>query len=274
MSAEKISSDLEAITQETQAIWNQNAQWWDESRGEGNQFHQVFVRPATERLLGECAGKEILDIGCGNGSFSRRLAELRANVTACDFSSKLLERAKARTTKQIERIEYKLADATNYEQLMTLGKRKFDAAVCSMALMDMTTINPLISALSQLLKVGGCFVFSIPHPCFNNNACQMVVEQENRDGELVTTHCVKVSKYLRVPPGKGLATIDQPTPHYYFHRPISLLLNICFSEGFVLDGIEEPAFDINKDQGLLFSCVDYAEIPPILVARIRLEVGG
>jgi 2-polyprenyl-3-methyl-5-hydroxy-6-metoxy-1,4-benzoquinol methylase len=263
----------QVLTQETQDIWNKNAQWWDESRGEGNQFHKIFVRPPTERLLGECERKIILDIGCGNGSFARRLAEMGASVVACDFSDKLLEYAKARTTKQLESIEYRLIDATNYEQLMTLEKRRFDAAVCNMALMDMTTIQPLISALSQLLKIRGCFIFSIPHPCFNSNACKMVMEQENKDGQLVTSYSVQVSKYTRVPPGKGLATIEQPTPHYYFHRPLSVLFNTCFQEGFVLDSIEEPTYDIQKDKQLLFSCVDYSEIPPILVTRMRLDVG-
>ena len=36
----------------------------------------------------------------------------------------------------------------------------------------------------------------------------------------------------------------QPASQYYFDRPISTLFNICFSAGFVLDGMEEPVFDL------------------------------
>jgi 2-polyprenyl-3-methyl-5-hydroxy-6-metoxy-1,4-benzoquinol methylase len=265
-------SELRKLTKETQEIWDENAQWWDETRGEGNHFHQVFVRPATERLLGDCTGKTILDLGCGNGSFSRKLVQLGAKVIACDFSEKLIERATAKTTESTDLIQYQFIDATDYDQLMTLGKRRFDAVVANMVVMDMTTIKPLAKALKQILQIGGCFIFSIPHPCFNNNACQMVIEQENNNGELVTTHAVKVTKYLQVPPGKGLATIDQPTPHYYFHRTLTTLFNTFFDEGFVLNGIEEPTHNINSEKGLLFSTVNYEEIPPIIVIKMTLKI--
>jgi 2-polyprenyl-3-methyl-5-hydroxy-6-metoxy-1,4-benzoquinol methylase len=270
MNREKTPEDLQALNQETQEIWNQNAVWWDEQIGEGNLFQKMLISPATESLLEEISGKVILDIACGNGVFSRRLAQLGAEVVACDFSEMLLECAKARTKEHVERIEYKLIDATNETQLLTLGKRRFDAVVCNMALMDMATIYPLISALGQLLKVGSCFIFSVLHPCFNTNGCKMVVEEEDRSGELITTYAVKVSQYLRLPPAKGLGIIGQPTPHYYFHRSLSLLFNTCFSAGFVLNGIEEPAFDLKANGDRPFSWANYKDIPPVLVARMRL----
>ncbi len=270
MSAEQMSEDLQALAQETQAIWNQNAVWWDEKMGEGNEFQKILVAPATERLLNVQPNQVILDLACGNGVFSRRLARMGVYVVACDFSEKFLECAKTRTTELIERIDYRLIDATNYEQLMSLGFRRFDAAVCNMALMDMTAIDTLVSALSQLLKVGGSFIFSVMHPCFNTNGCKMIVEAEDREGELITTYAVKVSKYLQLLPQKGLGIIGQPTPHYYFHRPLSLLFNTCFKAGFVLDRMEEPAFNDQTNRERPFSWVNYQDIPPVLVARMRL----
>lgn len=270
MSTEHTSENLQTLTQETREIWNQNAVWWDEKMGEGNQFQKVLVGPATERLLELQPNQVILDLACGNGVFSRRLAQLGAYVVACDFSEKFLECAKNRTTELIEHIEYKLIDATNYEQLMSLGLRRFDAAVCNMALMDMTEIDTLVKALSQLLTLGGRCVFSVMHPCFNTNGCKMVVEEEDRDGELRTDYAVKVSNYLRLPPQKGLGIVGQPTPHYYFHRPISFLFNTYFRAGFVLDGMEEPIFDMEANGERPFSWANYKNIPPVLVARMRL----
>jgi len=43
---------------------------------ESNQFHRELIRPYTEKLLDIKEGQTILDIACGNGNFSRRLAEL------------------------------------------------------------------------------------------------------------------------------------------------------------------------------------------------------
>jgi ubiquinone/menaquinone biosynthesis C-methylase UbiE len=123
--------------------------------GEGNQFQRVLVGPASERLLQVQPGQVILEIACGNGVFSRRLASLGAWVVATDFSATFLDLARARTVEHPERIEYRLVDATDESQLLALGERRVDAAVCNMALMDMAAIEPLMRALARLLKPGG-----------------------------------------------------------------------------------------------------------------------
>ena len=69
---------------------------------------------------------------------------------------------------------------------------------------------------------------------------------------------------------KGIGIIGQPVPQYYFHRPISVLFNTCFSAGFVLDGLEEPVFNQPTEGTSPFGWANYKEIPPVLVARMRL----
>src|SRR5262245_18619249 len=171
MSTHQISDDIKSLNAEAHAAWNQNATWWDETIGpEGNRSHQL-IAPTVERLLHVQPGEQVLDCACGSGVFSRRLAKLGAHVTAFHLSETFLERAKARTTEHLDRIDYQHMDATDEAQLLTLGQRKFDAAVCLMALMDMPTLDPLLSALSQLLQANGRFVFSITHPCFNTTGC-------------------------------------------------------------------------------------------------------
>src|SRR6266568_6768142 len=147
--------DIKNLNQKTQDSWNQNATFWDEKMGDGNQFQKILVGPASERLLNLKPGELVLEIACGNGVFARHLAQLGAQVIATDFSEQLIERAKARTTEHADRIEYRVVDATNEDQLLALGKRRFDAVVCNMAMMDMVTIEPLMNAASQLLKADG-----------------------------------------------------------------------------------------------------------------------
>lgn len=260
------------LSNEGQAIWNQNAPFWDEYMGEGNDFQRVLIGPATERLLQIQEDEMVLDIACGNGNFARRMAELGAKVVAFDFSQAFIERARLRTrdTRLSGRIEYHVMDATNYDQLMSLGKERFDAAVCTMALMDMAAIEPLLNGLHELLRPGGRFIFSVMHPCFNSGTIHKLIEQEDREGEIVTSYAIKVTSYATPFAAKGLGVIGQPVPHYYFHRPLSLLFQHCFNAGFVLDGIEEPAF-----QGLVApnrpaSWANFKDIPPALVARMRL----
>jgi hypothetical protein len=144
-----------------------------------------------------------------------------------------------------------------------------------MALMDMADIAPLYAALGRLLKAGARFVFSVMHPCFNTNATTFLAEWEDREGVPVTTMAVKVTGYLNPKPAKGFAVAEQPVPHYYFHRPLQVLLGAAFAAGFVLDGLEERAFEAaQRTPGKLLNWTNYQEIPAALVARVRRVTSG
>ena len=268
--------DETALARQVHGAWEKKAAFWDEMMGEGNAFQRVLIGPATERLLKVRSTETVLDVACGNGVFSRRLAELGARVVAIDFSEKFVELARARTEEAgyADAVEYLVADTTDEERMLALGEERFDAAVCNMALMDIPTIDPLMRALRRLLKPeGGRFVFSVLHPAFNSNAIRLVLEEEDRDGDLVETYSVKVTGYLHVPPGKGAGMPGEPVPHPYFHRPLSELFGACFKAGFTVDGMEEPSFakseDSSRSAARPLSWENFAGIPPVLVARAR-----
>ncbi|MDQ3702365.1 MAG: class I SAM-dependent methyltransferase [Chloroflexota bacterium] len=262
--------DPHALTRETQRIWDLKADHWDQRMGEGNRFHRLLVGPAAERLLGVQQDELVLDVACGNGAFSRRLAALGARVVATDFSARFLELARARTAQHADRIEYRQVDATDEAQLLALGEQRFDAAVCNMALQDMVVVEPLFRALKRLLKPSGRFVFALPHPAFNYpGGTRFALEEEDRDGSNVETYYVKVSNYLDVPPVKGAGMAGEPAPHYYFHRTLSQLFGACFSAGFVLDGLEEPAFGLDEQGSRPLGWANFKAIPPVLAARLR-----
>jgi 2-polyprenyl-3-methyl-5-hydroxy-6-metoxy-1,4-benzoquinol methylase len=86
------------LNNQTRQAWDTNATVWDERMGDdGNDFHRLLVRPATERLLEVKPGDHILDIGCGNGLLTRRLASLGAKVVGIDFSESMIANARSRT---------------------------------------------------------------------------------------------------------------------------------------------------------------------------------
>src|SRR5204863_4812420 len=94
-----------------------------------------------------------------------------ALVVATDFSEPFLTLARKRSDGM--QIDYRLCDGTDENALLSLGESSFDSAVCSMAMMDMPTIDPLLRAIRRLLKPAGRFVFSLSHPCFNSNRSRM-----------------------------------------------------------------------------------------------------
>jgi 2-polyprenyl-3-methyl-5-hydroxy-6-metoxy-1,4-benzoquinol methylase len=248
--------------------WSTNAEFWDERMAEGNDFFSILVWPSVEKLLGPVAGRRLLDVACGNGLTSRRLASAGAKVTALDFSEPMIDLARKRSG--WSDIDYRVMDATNRQALLDLGIETFDGALCNMALMDMADIGPLMSALASLIRPNGRFVFSVMHPCFNNPATIQMAELEDRAGAIVTTYSVKISRYLTPYSQVGLAMHRQPVPHPYFHRSLSALLAPALANGFALDGIEERAFPPENNGGAtpLSWNGRFSEIPPALVVRL------
>jgi len=264
--------EVARANEQTRQAWDANAAFWDERMGEGNDFVEVLVWPATERLLQLSPGERVLDIACGNGLTSRRLAARGAKVVAFDFARKMIAHARERTAAFDDRITYHVLDATDEDALLALGEGQFDAALCQMALFDMAEIEPLLRALARLLRPEGRFVFSVIHPCFNSAKVTHVAELEDRDGQIVTAYSVKVSAYMTSHVSLGAAIAGQPRPQLYFHRPLQVLLGAGLEAGFMIDGLEERAFPADHPTGSnpLSWGGNFSEIPPVLVVRMRL----
>ncbi len=201
--------------------WEKNAEFWDEQMGdESNFFHCDIVRPNVEKLLNINENDLVLDIACGNGNFSQRMAKQGAKVIAFDYSPKMIELAIKRRADVLDKVDFSVCDATNYEMLLKLKReRPFTKAVSNMAIMDISKISPLFKAVYDMLEQGGIFVFATHHPCFT---------YENDD---YFTSCIN----------KGIAIKGQPVLQNYYHRTISDIFNVAFKVGFSLDGfIETP----------------------------------
>jgi len=255
----------------TKNAWDSNAEVWDSHMGdEGNDFFNILQWPVLASFLDVQPDSNILDIACGNGLTSRRLAALGANVTAFDFSANLIEKAKTRSNPD-NRIAYHIVDATDESQLLALGEHKFDSALSNMALFDMANIETLFQTLPKLLKPNGIFTFSLCHPAFNNSSSTHFVEEWD-DGKINTRYAVKISRYMTAYQSEGLALRNQPQPQLYFERPIQYYMNLGFQNGFIVDGFEERAFPPEHPQTNPLSWGgNFSEIPPVLVIRMRLK---
>jgi SAM-dependent methyltransferase len=258
---------------ENRRIWDANALWWDDRIGDGNDFQALLIEPATERLLGVVGGDVILDVACGAGRFTRRMAELGADVVAFDQSAAFIGRARERTRPDAS-IEYHVVDVANAEVSLLRGASRFTKAVCTMALMDMPEIAPLFALLGRVLRPGGIFVFSILHPCFHSASIQRFAEVcEENDGRHSVRSGVKVSSYLSPSSRKTEGIVGQPEPQWLFHRSLSALLGFGFEAGFVVDGLEEPRLPTptaGAEAGIAWRHMP--DIPPIMVVRMKLIV--
>lgn len=262
---------IQDSNQVSKEAWDANAEMWDARMGnDGNDFFNILCWPVIASFFDVKPGSDVLDIACGNGLTSRRLAALGCRVTSFDFSANLIEKAKARSTSLRSLLSYHVLDATDEQSLLSLGRQTYDAAVSNMALFDMPVIEPLFRALRRLLKPNGVFVFSLMHPAFNNPSAALMAEEWD-DGEIHTRYAVKTTRYMTAFESRGLALRNQPKPQLYFHRPIRYYLNVAFQNGFVIDGFEECAFSPEHPQNTALGWGGkFSEIPPVLIARIRL----
>ncbi len=127
-----------------------------------------------------------------------------------------------------------------------------------MALMDIADITPLVNSLHKLLKTNGTFVFSIKHPCFQTPGLRKINETEDIEGKIMIKNSIQISKYLSPESYKAIGIKGQAIPHFMFHRPLSYYMNLFFEASFVLDGLEEPSFQTQRDENKF----DWNEYPP------------
>jgi SAM-dependent methyltransferase len=112
--------------------------------------HGRFVSTLGEPVLDLLAprpGERILDLGCGDGALTARLAERGASVVGVDTSPSLLDAARARG------LDARLADA---HALPFSGE--FDAVFSNAALHWMREIDAVLAGVRRALKPGGRFV--------------------------------------------------------------------------------------------------------------------
>lgn len=100
-------------------------------------------------MLAPKQNEKILDIGCGTGDLTKKIAEKGANPTGIDASNEMIETAK----QKYPDINFIKADATSYR-----SDEKFDAVFSNAALHWMTDPEAVIKTIASVLSSGGRFV--------------------------------------------------------------------------------------------------------------------
>jgi ubiquinone/menaquinone biosynthesis C-methylase UbiE len=235
--------------------WNYAVGSWIEFvRTRKDYYREHMNGPSLKRMIGDVKGKKLLDIGCGEGYFSRYFAGLSADVVGIDFSEEMIKAAKKEEIKCPLGVEYYIADAAD---LVFLESKSFDLAFSFMALMDITDFEAAIGEAYRVLRDGGRFVFVITHPCF---------EQRWDDGELIcgweTRKLDDGSRdflYLWIKDyfTRHVEVVDWPEregkrPYSFtttsYHRTLADYVNTLSEKGFVISRMDEP---IPTDEGIV-----------------------
>ena len=131
-------------------------------------FDQMFRKPMyvryrlTIEALGDAKGKTYLDLGCGSGRYAINLARLGANVVGLDFSTAMLDLARAYATEEGVTSKVKFIE-TNMNRWMDEADQHFDAAF-AMGVFDY--LDDPVATLKRMLRIADRAYMSLPAPEF------------------------------------------------------------------------------------------------------------
>jgi SAM-dependent methyltransferase len=165
-------------------------------------------------------------------------------------------------------LRFEVADATDPLQLELLVSEPLDAIICMQAFMTMADINPLVAFARQALKPGGRFVFTMQHPCFNNDHAALDVQRSLNDD---FTYRLVLSGYKNNRVDFGETMQNLPARPLYFHRPLEEILGVFFRAGFVMDSLLEPSFVQPSPPDGRATWENLWQIPPVFACRMVLR---
>ncbi|MFI5913107.1 class I SAM-dependent methyltransferase [Dactylosporangium sp. NPDC051541] len=207
--------------------WDEAADWYagmvaDPARG----FNDLAASTALE-LLGDVRGRGVLDLGCGEGHVSRRLARAGARVVGVDPTARLVELARGAEAAEPLGIRYELGRA---ERLDGFGDGTF-AAVCAVLVLHHT--DPLDAALGEVrrvLRAGGALVAVVPHPVLDHPGAGWV------DGRRVVGRYTD-ERFWSTSTGGPVKAVHNIGWH---HRTLATWINALAGCGFRIERLVEP----------------------------------
>jgi len=208
--------------------WDAIADDWV-AHADANDYRNFYLMPRMLAMLGDVRGKNILDLGCGEGGYARELAARGATVTGVDGSARLIEVARSRSTPDIRYLH------ANANALDTIDASAFNLVVASMSLMDVEDYDGAIREAYRVLRTGGELVMSITHPCFSTPVSHWI---RSPDGSL---EAFAVDRYFdRVAWDSPITDQFQP-PVLRRHRPMEDYMAEPIAAGFALREFIEPS---------------------------------
>lgn len=117
------------------------------------------ILPQLLDLLGDVAGRTVLDAGCGDGYLARILHERGARVTGIDLSPQLIARAQQRDEQGS--IAYRAADLS---ASLPEYAGQFDAVTSYLVLNDVADYQGFAATLAASLAPGGRLVLAFNSP--------------------------------------------------------------------------------------------------------------
>ncbi|HTR85283.1 MAG TPA: class I SAM-dependent methyltransferase [Reyranella sp.] len=252
------------------AHWEANAEAWTKLAARGfDIYRDALNTPSFLAMLPPVKDLAGLDIGCGDGSNTRRVAGLGARMTAVDIAPTFVRHAQEAEAAEPLGIDFRVADGT----ALPFAAASFDFVTAFMCLMDMPDQAKALAEAERVLKPGGFLQFSILHPCFVPPHRKTLRDAEGRK------YAIEVAGYFdridgridtwwfeTLPPEERATTAPFQVPR--FHRTLSEWVEMIVAAGLALERVVEPR--ATDEVAAAWPTVADTQIAPIfLLVRAR-----
>ncbi len=200
--------------------------------------HYGIAAPNEDQLqlLGEVAGKRVLELGCGGGQCSVAFARQGAECIGVDLSDTQIAYARALAEQEGVPVAFHQADMAAF--LEAQPEASFDLVFSAYAFQYVADLARVFQGARRVLKPGSLFVFSLDHPLNDITSCA--------DGKVV----VYESYFARGRSDWNWVYGPEDTerePFYSFHRTTGDFLNLLVDAGFVVERLLEPEPTAEED---------------------------
>lgn len=139
------------------SAYNQWANTYDDIENKTRDLDKI----ATAKMLSELIrpSMNVLEFGCGTGKNTEWLSTKTKQLTAVDFSEKMLAKAKQKLTGN--QVEFLQADIM---QQWPFENNRYEVVVCNLILEHVEHLDSVFHQASRVLKPGGHFYISELHP--------------------------------------------------------------------------------------------------------------
>jgi len=202
-------------------------------------YRELLNNPSFLAFLPDISGKEVIDLGCGEGRNTRLFADRGARMTGLDLSPEMIAAARAEEEREPRGISYHVGSYTN---ITLFPPDRFDGAISTMALMDSPDFEAAAGQAFRVLKPGGFLAFSVLHPCFVTPNVHWIRGEDGSEESLAVSryfdqaHEIERWRFSKDAIAKRYPEFEVPR----FPRTMSIYVNGLTAAGFVLKRIEEP----------------------------------
>jgi SAM-dependent methyltransferase len=222
-----------------------NRGWWDGAADGYHDEHGDFLgvadfvwcpenlREADARLLGDVAGRRVLEVGCGAAMCSRWLVAHGAHAVASDLSAGMLRHARLGAERSGVEVPLVQADA----QRLPFRADSFDLAFTAFgAVAFVADSAAVMRSVARVLRPGGRWVFATTHP-----TRWSFPDDPGPEGLRATMPYWDRTPYVEF--------ADDGTPTYVeHHRTLSDRVREIADAGFVLQDVVEPEWPAGHAQ--------------------------